>query len=179
MTASSRTAHKAPRSRSKTHRSSARYSRTSRHSRKSPLFYKHTKTFGAHSLSFPRKLETTHAITGRSQKKRLPRATATQDSSRLNQKIFHLPDGPAQRARDEAMRAAMVAELEDKPIRASDGNPNQWADRSKSRVQFDYDAYAEVEQWWTDGGQQSIEALGGHSYNGYESSSGMVFKSLL
>src|SRR5216683_1116961 len=65
MTPSSRTAHKAPRSRSKTHRSSVHYSRTSRHSRKSPLFYKHTKTFGAHSLSFPRKLETTHAITGR------------------------------------------------------------------------------------------------------------------
>ena len=31
----------------------------------------------------------------------------------LNQKIFHLPDDPAQRVRDEAMRAAMVAELDD------------------------------------------------------------------
>jgi salicylate hydroxylase len=109
----------------------------------------------------------------------LPRATATQDSSRLNQTIFHLPDGPAQRARDEAMRAAMAAELEDKPIQFSDGNPNQWADRSKTRVQFDYDAYSEVEQWWADGGQQSIEALAGHDYNGYDSSSRMIFKSLL
>ncbi|KAI9457211.1 FAD/NAD-P-binding domain-containing protein [Lactarius psammicola] len=43
---------------------------------------------------------------------RLPRATATQQSSRLNQKIFHLPDGPEQRERDAAMREAMAAELE-------------------------------------------------------------------
>jgi len=89
---------------------------------------------------------------------RLPRATATQQSSRLNQKIFHLPDGPEQRARDEAMREAMAAELEGRPI--PDGNPNQWADRTKSRVQFDYDAYGEVKRWWASGGRQRIEALG-------------------
>jgi hypothetical protein len=93
----------------------------------------------------------------------MPRATATQEASRLNQEIFHLPDGPAQRARDDAMRAAMAAELEGKPI--PDGNPNQWADRTKNRVQFDYDAYAEVERWWTSSGQQRAEALamGGRS----------------
>jgi salicylate hydroxylase len=56
----------------------------------------------------------------------------TQHASRLNQKIFHLPDGPEQRARDAAMRAAMAAELEGKPIQAQ-GNPNQWADREKNR----------------------------------------------
>ena len=89
---------------------------------------------------------------------RLPRASATQDSSRLNQKIFHLPDGPAQRARDDAMRTAMAAELEGKPI--PDGNPNQWADRTKSQVQFDYDAYAEVDRWWLrGGGREHIQAL--------------------
>jgi hypothetical protein len=56
------------------------------------------------------------------------------------------------------MSVAMAAELEDKPI--PDGNPNEWADRTKSRVQFDYDAYAEVERWWTSGGgRQHIEAL--------------------
>ena len=56
------------------------------------------------------------------------------------------------------MRAAMAAELEGKPI--PDGNPNQWADQTKSRVQFDYDAYAEVERWWTTGGgRRRIEAL--------------------
>ncbi|KAI0249405.1 FAD/NAD-P-binding domain-containing protein [Lactifluus subvellereus] len=94
---------------------------------------------------------------------RLPRATATQESSRLNQKIFHLYDGPEQRARDEAMRAAMAAEIERKPI--PDGNPNQWADRTKTRIQFDYDAYAEVERWWTTGGgRQHMEALAGHPH---------------
>jgi len=56
------------------------------------------------------------------------------------------------------MRTAMAAELEDKSI--PDGNPNQWADRTKSQVQFDYDAYAEVERWWMSGGGRArIEAL--------------------
>ena len=59
------------------------------------------------------------------------------------------------------MRAAMAAELDGKPI--PDGNPNQWADRTKIRVQFDYDAYAEVERWWTGGGKERIEALAGGS----------------
>jgi salicylate hydroxylase len=71
---------------------------------------------------------------------------------------LHYPDGPEQRERDEAMRAAMAAELEGRPI--PDGNPNQWADRTKSCRQFDYDAYAQVEQWWTDGGRARVEALG-------------------
>src|SRR5712691_8374245 len=61
--------------------------------------------------------------------KRLPRASTTQDSSRLNQKIFHLPDGPA---RDEVMRTVMASELEGKPLR----NPGQWADRTKGRIQL-------------------------------------------
>lgn len=81
-------------------------------------------------------------------------------SSRLNQTIFHLPDGPEQRARDDAMREAMAAELEGTPM--PDGNPNQWADRSKNRIQFDYDAYAEVEKWWVGGGRERIEALAGN-----------------
>lgn len=86
-------------------------------------------------------------------------------SSRLNQTIFHLPDGPEQRARDDAMRAAMKAELEGTPI-PLDGNPNQWADQGKNRAQFDYDAYAEVEKWWTcGGGREHIEGLAsGYGY---------------
>ncbi|KAI0271993.1 hypothetical protein BGY98DRAFT_1100075 [Russula aff. rugulosa BPL654] len=105
------------------------------------------------------------------------RATATQESSRLNQKIFHLLDGPDQRARDNAMRAAMAAELEGRPI--PDGNPNQWADRTKNRIQFDYDAYAEVERWWASGGREQIEALGGRSHGGHDSSVEMALKSRL
>ncbi len=57
------------------------------------------------------------------------------------------------------MRAAMAAELEGKPI--ADGNPNQFSDRKKNNIQFDYDAYAEVEGWWVSGGREQIEALGG------------------
>jgi len=78
-------------------------------------------------------------------------------SSRLNQTIFHLPDGPEQRARDDAMREAMAAELNGTSVPG--GNPNQWADHTKSRIQFDYDAYGEVEKWWTCGGKERIEAL--------------------
>ena len=57
------------------------------------------------------------------------------------------------------MRAAMAAELEGKSI--PDGNPNQCADKTKTRIQFDYDAYAEVERWWMGGGRERIEALAG------------------
>ena len=68
------------------------------------------------------------------------------------------------------MRTAMAAELDNdhdergggKPSISTDGNPNQWADRTKSRIQFGYDAYAEVERWWSAGGRERIEALGGN-----------------
>ena len=50
----------------------------------------------------------------------------------------------------------MAAELEGKSI--PDGNPNQCADKTKARIQFDYDAYAEVERWWMNGGRERIEA---------------------
>jgi len=56
----------------------------------------------------------------------------------------------------------MAAELDEeggKPLIPTDGNPNQYADRTKSRIQFGYDAYAEVERWWKAGGRERIEAL--------------------
>jgi hypothetical protein len=56
------------------------------------------------------------------------------------------------------MRAAMAAELEGSPI--PDGNPNQWADRTKNRAQFDYDADAEVERWWMCGGRRAAAHRG-------------------
>jgi hypothetical protein len=90
---------------------------------------------------------------------RLPRATTTQEISRSHQYTFHLQDGPEQQARDDAMRQAMVAELEGKLI-PTDGNPNQWGDHTKTMNQFGYDAYAEVERWWmTGGGREHMEAL--------------------
>lgn len=67
------------------------------------------------------------------QELRLYRTTEVQSSSRLNQKIFHLQDGEEQMKRDEDMRRAMRGEV-------SEGSSNQWADKSKSRELFGYDA---------------------------------------
>ncbi|CAE6464610.1 unnamed protein product [Rhizoctonia solani] len=92
---------------------------------------------------------------------RLPRTAESQKSARLNQFIFHLPDGPEQLARDENMRQAMEWEqgwlnrengkngsvLKDERTWA--GNMNQWADQTKNKLQFGYDAFAAVEEWWT------------------------------
>ena len=88
---------------------------------------------------------------------RLPRTAMIQESSRLNQHIFHLPDGPEQRARDESMRKAMALELAgktDELQRESVGNQNQWADKTKSNVLFGYDADAEVDKWWASHGRK-------------------------
>lgn len=84
---------------------------------------------------------------------RLPRTAAVQESSRLNQHIFHLPDGQEQRRRDEDMRKAMVMELSDdsRSLRHElAGNQNQWADKTKNDTLFGYDADAEVDKWWAD-----------------------------
>lgn len=83
---------------------------------------------------------------------RLPRSSDTQASSRLNQHIFHLDDGPDQEARDKAMREAMSGA-------PTDGNPNQWADKKKCQVQFNYDADGEVDSFWAKYGAE-IESLG-------------------
>ena len=78
------------------------------------------------------------------------------------------------------MRAAMVAELEGESV--PDGNPNQCADKTKTRIQFDYDAYAEVERWWIGGGRERIEALAGEcsgNGNGHVPSAEVEVKSPL
>ncbi|KAG9309242.1 FAD/NAD(P)-binding domain-containing protein [Chiua virens] len=118
---------------------------------------------------------------------RYARATDTQASSRLNQHIFHLPDGPKQEERDRQMRAATVAALKEvsedvaQRVRntatvpgvsadmnlggntnkedANRGNANQWADKDKSRVQFGYDADVEAEKWWKEHGMRTIGPL--------------------
>ncbi|KAG1767425.1 FAD/NAD(P)-binding domain-containing protein [Suillus occidentalis] len=87
---------------------------------------------------------------------RYDRATATQISSRLNQHIFHLPDGPQQEKRDREMRAATEDALRvahgGKSTLSSAGNANQWADKEKSLIQFSYDADEEAEKWWRNHG---------------------------
>lgn len=89
------------------------------------------------------------------------RTAATQASSRLNQHIFHLPDGRAQEERDANMRAAMEAERAKwgldgaQPSEFSgEGNSNQWADQRKNIEQFGYDADAEAERWWNEKGER-------------------------
>ncbi|KAL4073711.1 hypothetical protein V8B97DRAFT_1865579 [Scleroderma yunnanense] len=99
---------------------------------------------------------------------RYARATSTQASALLNQKTFHLPDGPDQEERDSQMRAAMEdARKERDGETTSDtytsshkGNPNQWADREKSAIQFGYDADEEADKWWREHGERTIGRLG-------------------
>ncbi|KAF9561912.1 FAD/NAD(P)-binding domain-containing protein [Agrocybe pediades] len=82
---------------------------------------------------------------------RHPRATAAQLESRMNQRIFHLPDGPEQEARDESMRQATVAAIKEANGEPADdcvGSQNQWADKQKNDRVFGYDIDAEVDKWW-------------------------------
>ncbi|KAI1787247.1 FAD/NAD(P)-binding domain-containing protein [Ganoderma leucocontextum] len=96
---------------------------------------------------------------------RLPRTAETQNQSRLNQKIFHLPDGPEQEQRDADMRKAAELELEGEGKNgtagdASEGSPNQWADEKKSHIQFGYDADEAAERWWRDVGERELQSGG-------------------
>ncbi|KAJ7726986.1 hypothetical protein B0H14DRAFT_3619858 [Mycena olivaceomarginata] len=72
------------------------------------------------------------------------RTTRTQLEARQNQTIFHLPDGREQAARDQSMREGMEDALRQEQgepsIYGSAGNANVWADRTKNRIQFLYDA---------------------------------------
>ncbi|KAG1807966.1 FAD/NAD(P)-binding domain-containing protein [Suillus subaureus] len=89
---------------------------------------------------------------------RYDRATATQKSSSLNRHILHKPDGPDQEARDRDMRVAMeeglrIARGEPSTVMLA-GNANQWADKTKSNIQFGYDADEESEKWWLANGNK-------------------------
>ena len=92
---------------------------------------------------------------------RLPRTAETQRQSRLNQTIFHLPDGPEQEQRDADMRKAAEYELRGAGG-LSEGSANQWADEKKNVAQFAYDADEAAEQWYREGGDRKLrEALVG------------------
>jgi salicylate hydroxylase len=94
------------------------------------------------------------------QKLRYARTTETQASAKLNQKIFHLPDGPEQRARDDSMRAAMAVELGGSESGSVGlGNANQWADKGKNMSQFCYDADRVADNWWDEEGEQMVGRL--------------------
>ncbi|KAG1796649.1 uncharacterized protein HD556DRAFT_1359125 [Suillus plorans] len=94
---------------------------------------------------------------------RYDRATATQNSSKLNRHIFHQPDGPEQEERDRDMRAAMEDALRvargEKSTRVLTSNANQWADKTKSDIQFGYDADEEAEKWWLENGTKLMNLI--------------------
>ncbi|KAG6852319.1 hypothetical protein C0991_000895 [Blastosporella zonata] len=88
------------------------------------------------------------------QQLRHPRTSGMQHASRANQGMYHLPDGPEQVQRD----SAMGKEMEEEAMRASshgngveqgmgEGQVNPWADRTKLKVLYDYDADIEVDRW--------------------------------
>ena len=96
---------------------------------------------------------------------RLPRTAETQNQSRLNQKIFHLPDGPEQEQRDADMRRAAELELAHTHNGklggdAAEGSSNQWADERKSKIQFGYDADVVADRFWAEVGEKEIGSLG-------------------
>jgi salicylate hydroxylase len=103
---------------------------------------------------------------------RYERTKDTQASSRLNQHIFHLHDGPDQEARDRCMREVMIVARKEAgfPVECEEqeqacdasaggngGNPNQWADKAKNVKQFSYDADAEADKWWREEGERSLK----------------------
>ena len=97
---------------------------------------------------------------------RLPRTAETQNQSRLNQTIFHLPDGPEQERRDASMRKATEVELrrwrEGRAVGEDrlEGSANQWADEKKNVEQFAYDADQAAERWWYEVGGAVVPSAG-------------------
>lgn len=63
------------------------------------------------------------------------------DASFAHGLMLHIPDGPVQRARDEAMRP----DVEGTPTSES---PNQWSDPTVSQWAYSYDAEAEIHRAW-------------------------------
>ena len=91
---------------------------------------------------------------------RLPRTAIAQEASRANQRVFHLPDGPEQKARDERMRSNLSqgdSHNTAEPKRQQDGGRNP-EDKASNDALFSYDADVEVENWWASHGGE-LEAL--------------------
>ena len=64
------------------------------------------------------------------------------DSSRNNAGIWHLPDGPAQRERDERMKKGSKAKFDSTQI--EEHNPNRWSDAKFQPWMFGFDVYEDV-----------------------------------
>ena len=92
---------------------------------------------------------------------RLERTASVQGASRVNQRVYHLPDGEEQKRRDENMKKAMAlqatgnkAELWVQPAASQKPAPN----RDNDDKLLGYDADVEADKWWSSHGQD-IEAL--------------------
>ncbi|QRW00679.1 FAD-binding domain protein [Ceratobasidium sp. AG-Ba] len=74
---------------------------------------------------------------------RIPRTTAVQRDSGANAEVFHLPDGPAQQARDAGWKeAGQIGGAH------ASGSQVILQPTIPDRELYGYDAYAAVEQWW-------------------------------
>ena len=58
------------------------------------------------------------------------RCAEAQTASRMNQKVFHLPDGPAQQVRDERLRQSVATEHDTKTLLLYDvlNDVRKWSD---------------------------------------------------
>lgn len=74
---------------------------------------------------------------------RIPRTTAVQKDSATNAEVFHLPDGPAQQARDAGWKVAGTVG----GTHAS-GSQVILQPTIPDKDLYGYDVYAAVEQWW-------------------------------
>ncbi|KAG8714729.1 hypothetical protein FRC08_011520 [Ceratobasidium sp. 394] len=74
---------------------------------------------------------------------RISRTAAVQKDSGANAEVFHLPDGPAQQARDEGWKSAGK-------VGGTHGSGSQviLQPTISDKELYGYDAYAEVERWW-------------------------------
>ncbi|KIM95487.1 hypothetical protein OIDMADRAFT_45296 [Oidiodendron maius Zn] len=73
---------------------------------------------------------------------RIKRTGQMRDASLLNGKLWHFPDGPEQRLRDESM----LPEIEG---RSFSWSANQWSDPVTQWWAYGYDAESEIEKAWT------------------------------
>ncbi|KAL0067219.1 hypothetical protein AAF712_005789 [Marasmius tenuissimus] len=79
---------------------------------------------------------------------RYRRATDMQTGSMDNRRLFHMSDGPEQQARDAAMLLAMENATKLDGHNDPSSNPTPWADKSKNKEHFGYDADEVTERWW-------------------------------
>jgi len=87
---------------------------------------------------------------------RIGRATEAQQASRINQRVYHLPDGEEQKRRDENMKKSMAsqstgnrAEVWVKPVANQKPERNEAGDAKL----LGYDPDAEVDKWWASHGK--------------------------